>query len=567
MSELIIYQNQKKVFRIPLDAERFSIGRSSHNDLILTGATVSRNHAILERRQGGFWLQDQSSAGTLIGGKSIAKPILLKDNDEIVISQWNLVFKDKTPLFEIESENRETQITEIRRELTPDSTKILQLFDSKKVRSFKPIIFVQDAVSGQRKEVVHKKSLVVGSDPSCDIVLQDDFVSKFHLELKQSDRGFHVIDLNSTNGTFVGGMRIQDSYVQDSQDIGLGHSKIFLHFDQVNEEAIEPYPDSQFCGIYGSSHGMRMLFSKMKMVASSDMTCLVQGESGTGKEMVARALHDLSQRSEKPYVVINCGAIARHLIESELFGHEKGAFTGAEQKHIGAFEQANGGTLFLDEIGELPLDLQAKLLRVLEYQTLRRVGGKEEIKLDFRLVAATHRDLATMMAKEVFREDLFYRLYVLPLVVPALRERKEDVPQLVNFFLNQFAEQNLVFDPQAVQKLIDHSWPGNVRELKNTVLRSVAFAQTSVISCDDVDIIQMPLIKNTNKKNADKDLIPEDVLDDQAKQDFEKKRISEALKSSHGDKRKAAQILGMGRSTLFRKIKDYGLDIDLSLDS
>lgn len=328
-------------------------------------------------------------------------------------------------------------------------------------------------------------------------------------------------------------------------------------FDEESQSLVSPFPENNFCGIYGQSMAMRLLFDRIHKIAATDMTVLIQGETGTGKEMVARSIHDLSKRKNKPYVVINCGAISASLIESELFGHEKGAFTGADQKHIGAFEQANFGTLFLDEVGELPLDLQSKLLRVLEYQTFKRVGGNQDIKTNIRIITATHRDLLNMIERKEYREDLFYRLFVLPLKVPPLRERQEDIALLAKTFIDMCADGKMFYLEQAtIDTLKHHAWPGNVRELKNTMLRTIAFAKKNHLSPDDIEFIHSQ--KNIEEEAINK--MSKTQLDPEAKRRAEKEEIKKALNACNGDKTKAAQILGLGRSTLFRKVKEHDLE-------
>ncbi len=570
MPELIVYQGDQKFFCIPLDASHLSIGRSSKNDLILTGEQVSRHHAVIEQKGDGFWIKDHSTAGTAINGQRIDAPTKLADECEIGIANWRLTFKPSSAIQETENKRRQTQITELTKQAPSDTTKILQLEPGDLTfKLLKPHLIIHDSIKGERSFFVKKNRIVVGTDPNCDIKLHDEYVSKYHAEFRLSDHGFHVIDLDSTNGTFVNESKIKECYLKGNERIHFGSSSILITFEETTPVSIQPFSQNCFCGIYGQTLSMRLLFSKIRKVSETDMTVLIQGETGTGKEMVARAIHDLSNRRRKPYVVLNCGAISASLIESELFGHEKGAFTGATQRHLGAFEQANSGTLFLDEIGELPLDLQSKILRVLEYQSFKRLGGNQDIKVNVRIIAATHQDLVNMVARKEFREDLFYRLFVLNLPVPPLRTRKEDIDLLAKIFVDMgSADKSLYLDQSALEILKKHSWPGNVRELKNTMLRALAFCQKNYLSADDIEFVHI------HKQDPSPDAVPDmpetNIIDNEeneapfpkAKTNLEREEIIYALKVANGDKNMAARVLGIGRSTLFRKIKDLNLDTD-----
>lgn len=560
MPELTVFQNDRKVFSLPLDARRLSIGRSATNDLILTGDEVSRTHAVIEWRDSGFWLSDVSSLGTRVDGKKITKPVLLTEGARITIADWSLIFSKDSRFQDGEEDRRRSQITRLTQKKGADDTQILEFKPGGRVKRLRATLEIQEPDSGPRHFLVNKTRIVVGTSREADIVLSDPFVSKCHCEFRLSDRGFCVRDLDSTNGTLINGVKLKEAYIRADEVVGLGRSKITVHFEREGEAELMPFEDDQFCGIYGRSFDMRLLFRKIQQVAATDMTVLIQGESGVGKEMVARAVHDLSGRRQAPYVVLNCGAISPNLIESELFGHEKGAFTGAERQHKGAFEQANGGTLFLDEIGELPPALQSKILRILEYQRVRRVGGREEIAVNVRLVAATHRDLARMVSQGQFREDLFYRLYVLPLRVPPLRERRQDIPLLAGHFLKKFApERGLELAPETVDKLSEFVWPGNVRELKNTILRAIVFCEGRVVKPDHIELIHVPREPKSPVK-AGKAVTGNPLVLDK-EQLRERERILMALEETGGDKSKAAKILGIGRSTLFRRIKEYGLNV------
>ena len=313
--------------------------------------------------------------------------------------------------------------------------------------------------------------------------------------------------------------------------------------------------------IIGQVSSMQRVYSLIEKVAASPTTVLITGESGTGKELVARALHDQSDRCSGPFITVNCGAIPESLFESELFGYEKGAFTGAVGAKPGRFELADGGTLFLDEVGELPLDLQVKLLRVLQERTFERVGGIRPIRVDVRLVAATNRDLRAQAQIGAFRQDLYYRLAVVPIQLPPLRERAEDIPLLVEYFLARFNErlgrQVKGLTPEALRVLAGHHWQGNIRELENLMERSVLLSDEEVIGLEDLPGLQ-PL-HGTTPEDPELEGMPlkDYVRVHTAK--LERARIAQALEVEGSNVTRAARRLGISRKSLQTKMKDYGL--------
>jgi two-component system response regulator AtoC len=307
--------------------------------------------------------------------------------------------------------------------------------------------------------------------------------------------------------------------------------------------------------IIGQSAAMQEVFDTIRQVAPTRATVLIQGESGTGKELVARAIHRLSPRNRGPFVAVHCAALSQNLLESELFGHEKGAFTGAVEQRRGRFELADGGTLFLDEIGEIDPSIQVKILRVLEERRFERVGGQETLEVDVRLVAATNRDLKKMVTDGKFREDLFYRLYVVVVQLPPLRERASDIPLLIDHFIKQFAQSHAKpvdgITSEAVELLSAYSWPGNVRELKNVIERMVVLSKGGKLSARDIP----GGIKESGAR-------PQGILaaaDDLTLEEAEKRLIIRALRVHDGNVTKAAEQLGISRRTLHRKINQYRL--------
>jgi DNA-binding NtrC family response regulator len=319
--------------------------------------------------------------------------------------------------------------------------------------------------------VVEQPRVVVGSGSECDLVLTDPAVSRLHAELRATDRGYALKDLGSTNGTFAGGLRVVEVLLGAPTTLTLGETEIRV---SPTTETVEIPLSSRgsFGGLLGQSLAMRRLFAVLERVAPTRSTILLEGESGTGKEVAAQAIHEASPRREGPLVVVDCGSIPQNLVESELFGHEKGAFTGAHERRAGAFEEADGGTLFLDEIGELPLAMQPRLLRFLETQEVKRVGAAQHRRVDVRVVAATHRKLAAEVKRGSFRQDLFYRLSVVQVPIAPLRERPEDIRLLAHHFAARFAEDPAAVVTEEIAALLcAYHWPGNVRELRNTVER------------------------------------------------------------------------------------------------
>jgi DNA-binding NtrC family response regulator len=306
--------------------------------------------------------------------------------------------------------------------------------------------------------------------------------------------------------------------------------------------------------LVGRSVAMQHLREAIQQVAATDATVLIIGESGTGKELVAQAIHYGGPRAERPLVKVSCAALPEGLLESELFGHERGAFTGARDRRKGRFELAHGGTLFLDEVGDLSPPTQAKLLRVLQEREFERVGGSETIRVDVRLVAATNRDLEDLVAEGIFREDLYYRLNVVPLRVPPLRERVEDVPVLVAHFLRAFAERWAkpvpAVSPEALALLCRHGWPGNVRELQHAVESMLVFSKGDPVTAADLPAT----IRGEDRGSEADTRVPGATL-----RDLERQTIARTLVATGGNKRKAAEILGIGLKTLYRKIQEFGL--------
>ena len=325
-----------------------------------------------------------------------------------------------------------------------------------------------------------RRQVFVGTGPDCHLVLSDPTVSRTHARIEGDPLGLRIRDEHSKNGLFICGMRVQDAYLPPEAEIRLGQTTLLF---KTGTETVDIgiARETRFGDLIGRSVEMREVFAILKRVAPTDATVLIEGESGTGKELAAEALHKLGPRRSRPFVVFDCSAVPRDLMESELFGHVRGAFTGAVSDRTGAREEANGGTLFLDEVGELPLELQPKLLRAIEKREIKPVGGNRRIQLDVRVISATNRNLLNAVSEGTFREDLFFRLGVIRIELPPLRKRPDDIPILVEHFLSDLAARAGISPPpklsyETMEKLKEYAWPGNVRELRNFLERSVILA-------------------------------------------------------------------------------------------
>jgi transcriptional regulator with GAF, ATPase, and Fis domain len=341
------------------------------------------------------------------------------------------------------------------------------------MRIWSVVLAVIDGPSRGARATVGSEIARVGTADGNDPVLTDRTVSRFHCELSVRGDTIVIRDCGSTNGTLIDGVRVREAEIPPGTLVRIGGSAFRV---ELGDEPvfIEVSGRTSFGELVGASVEMRRVYAILERIAPGDATVLVQGETGTGKDVVARALHAASPRAGKPFVAVDCGAIPEHLVESELFGHVRGAFTGATADRKGVFEEADGGTLFLDEIGEMPIALQPKLLRAIESRSIRRVGSSASRTVDVRIVAATNRSLAGSINEGTFREDLYYRLAVVELRLPALRARRDDIPSLAAHFFRQFAGQDVELPAEFVTSLIGRGWPGNVRELKNYLERSVS---------------------------------------------------------------------------------------------
>jgi transcriptional regulator with PAS, ATPase and Fis domain len=401
-------------------------------------------------------------------------------------------------------------------------------------------------------------SVRVGTASENELVLRDDTVSRQHCELEAVPTGVRVFDRGSTNGVHLGGVRLYDAIVPVDARLRLGDTELTLTPLGETVDKIQASTD-RFGDLLGCSPRMRELFAELERIAPTDATVLLEGETGTGKDVAAESLHQESSRAEGPFVVFDCGAVAPTLIESELFGHERGAFTGAVQARAGVFEQAHQGTLFLDEIGELPKDLQPKLLRALERREIRRVGGSRTVEVDVRVIAATNRSLRHEVHKNNFRPDLYYRLSTALVQMPPLRERMEDLPQLVAHFLAMERPPRSIDDvsPLAWEMLRAHRWPGNVRELRNAVQR-LSFRPNRPIE-DTVSGLAVRGPAAGGLVGPGGEIQPLRLARRDASDAFERAYLTGVLASTTGNVTRAAAKAEVSRQMMQKLMKKHGI--------
>jgi DNA-binding NtrC family response regulator len=404
--------------------------------------------------------------------------------------------------------------------------------------------------------------VVIGADPACDVVLEDPSVSRRHCSIRPTATGFDVTDLGSRNGTVIDGVAVAKVTAPPGTVLRLGHSLLqLLPADDVVD--IPPSDQDHFGALTGQSLPMRQVFAVLERAARSDASILFLGESGTGKELAARAVHDASPRKDGPFVVFDCGAATDTLIESDLFGHVRGAFTGAHADRLGAFAAAHGGTLFLDEIGDLPVALQPKLLRMLEAGEVIPLGASKSEKAqryDVRVVAATHRDVFGEVARGGFRGDLYYRLAVVEVHLPPLRARRGDLRRLIQVFLERAGARHLVdqVGGPGVERLERYHWPGNVRELRNVITRAVALSQPG----DDfaaLPILLRPTVGSPDEPAPARADRPFHEAKDEVVDRFEREYLTDLMKRAEGNVSQAARAAGLERKFLYKLLERAGL--------
>jgi DNA-binding NtrC family response regulator len=540
MPELAFFRHGEELLRVAL-ADRTEIGRAPECDVSLPDPALSRVQALVERRGEAYFLVDRSGRGTRVGGLDVPEA-RLHDGTEIALGAWRALFRAAQAGGDPVESTRASGLTRVRPGPAHDDSP--------------PPARLRIRAGGHEQVVpVPFDGLVLGKDAGCDVVLEDPFVSARHVEVKGRAGRWQLTDLGSTNGTFVGGARVTQTELPFGTAVTLGDTELLLEAPGAGLGASGVRTET-FEGMISRDPGMRQVFDLVERVAPSDAAVAILGETGTGKELVARALHARSERRGGPFIPVNCSAIAETLIESELFGHEKGAFSGAERLRKGAFEEAHGGTIFLDEIGELPIDLQPKLLRTLELGEVKRVGASRPITVNVRIVAATHRDLRAQVRAGKFREDLFYRLCVVPITMPPVRQRRGDARILAEAFLAAAAPRGLGlrWSDEALAKLEGYDWPGNVRQLKNVVQRALLFRGEGLII--PASAVTFEDTRATSGETGDDDTL---FLRGLTMDDIEREAIRLSLRRNHGKRAAVVRELQIAKSTVMKRIGQYGM--------
>jgi DNA-binding NtrC family response regulator len=397
---------------------------------------------------------------------------------------------------------------------------------------------------------VDMERLHIGRSQNCALVLNDPTVSKVHAEVQATQRGVRVADLDSLNGTFVGKIALGEVYLNELCDFQCGAKRLRFVPEAVHEVQIEA--PVRFGGLIGTTPEMIALFEKLGRYARTSMPILIQGETGTGKERVARAIHEASPRRDKPYVPINCAALAENLLEPELFGHVRGAFTGADRARDGVFVEANGGTLLFDEVGEMSAAMQSKLLRVLETQEVRPVGSGRSRKVDVRMLFATHVDLCRAINDGRFRDDLYYRMAQVTVEIPPLNKRLSDLPILIADILTQLGRPHMIVDEAAMNAVLARSWPGNVRQLRSVI-------EAAVVESDGDRLEVERALAGTSTRVAVER--PSGLYDD-AKQDFDRRYYAALYTRCAGNITQMAKVSGRQRGTVKTALAALGLGGD-----
>ena len=529
MPQLQFHDQARPLFVVVIRNGRTVIGRADHCDVALPSDAISRVHCIVEQSIDGARLVDRSRHGTLVNGIRMESTAELQDGDTLQIGEYHVryVLQDEEQ-WQIPTSSTLVQL--------PTHEELMAGSEDGVAYSGVRIRFVRGPRTGEASHVAHGRT-TLGGPGSMDVL--DEQLPRDAVVLRVV-RGRPLVEVGSA-AAFLSGVRVrQVTPVLFGEEVRVGaHGFVVEPAIAEHDRELDAFGE-----MVGGSPAMRKLFGALARIAVHDHPVLLIGESGTGKELAARGLHDHGQRPDGPFVALNCAAVAESLFESELFGHEKGAFTGATTRRDGAFQRADGGTLFLDEVGELKLDLQAKLLRALESGEVRRVGGHEPTFPDVRVIAATNRDLNGMVAHGGFRADLYWRLAVLTVRLPSLRERKRDVGLLARTLLSRL-HPGARLEPDAIATLEAHDWPGNVRELRNVLTRAF------VMSGDPISIDAVSF----NPWAADEAIATSPRLTPEA----ERERIARALEKAGGNRSQAARALGLPRSTLLYKIDRYRL--------
>jgi transcriptional regulator with AAA-type ATPase domain len=551
MNRLVVFLGSLPVLAFEVTKDRLRLGRGRENDIVLPLPDVADRHAVISRSGGRVVIHATDGEHVFREGRPVREADL-SGGGTVGVGGYRLRWIAGGDGFEPEG---------IRPGIPADAGIVRVSTAEEPVPASPPAgpfaapmgpLLLQVAAGPDRglQILLDGPAVVVGRAPDSDLVLHDPTVSWRHLSVEPAGDGMRVRDLQSRNGTCVDGRRVEVGIAQPGSVVRAGRTS--LRLGRAAGGSFGTGEEPGLAEMVGGSAPMRTLYARLREAAASRSPVLLLGETGTGKELAGRAIHSLGTRARGPFVPLNCAAAPRELIEDLLFGHGRGAYTGASGERRGAFERADGGTIFLDEISEVPLDLQPKLLRVLEDGAVPRLGGDERAS-DFRVVAASNRDLPAEAAAGRFRPDLYYRLAVLEIRLPPLCERLDDLPDLVHSFLAQAEEQTGVpgagatrIDEDALEPLRHHPWPGNVRELRNVVLRAVVRCPGGVV---DRALAEAILAETRRARPA----VPRSL------EETEAEAIRNALRACGGQRRAAARRLGIAESTLYEKIRRHDL--------
>jgi DNA-binding NtrC family response regulator len=550
MAQLQFHENGRALFVFVLRPGRTVIGRSDACDLALPSDSVSRVHCLIEQRPDGtWWVHDRSRHGTQVNGRKIDAAEQVRDDDEIGIGTYRAHLR-----------TAESASSRVATATAPISAatheEVLEANEEVFASCRAEVRFVRGPHLGRTVMLGQARTSVGG--PTATIEL-DDKLPRGATYLRVS-RGRPMVE-PGVMPVFLAGTRVREvTPILSGEEVRVGDHGFVVELATFEETGREL---ESFGEMVGRTAVMRRLFSVLQRMSGHDAPVLLTGESGTGKELAAHAIHQAGPRFEGPFVALNCAAIAETLFESELFGHEKGAFTGADQRTSGAFQRADGGTLFLDEIGEMHLDLQAKLLRALESGEVRRVGGSEPEYPDVRVISATHRNLQDMVRVGKFRQDLYFRLAVLTVRLPTLRERADDIPVVAQTLLSRH-HPGARLTPEAAQALKEYGWPGNVRELRNVLTRAFVMAGERIgagaLSFNPWSFEDPSTAPRREPPSSAPPPLPSGAsapipgLDDP-----EREALERALSEANGNRTQAARILGIPRSSLVYRLNKYGL--------
>ncbi|MCK6522010.1 sigma 54-interacting transcriptional regulator [Myxococcota bacterium] len=541
MARLIVHRGPNRLLEFRISAQRALIGRADAADLGLPGDTISRIHCTVQRAPDGGWeVVDRSRHGLRVNGAPVAGAARIAHEDELIVGEYRLVFYTRdaglaTP-------------TVATRGVAPPVEQLLSADDSVSVQRL--VLEVREGPDAGRREVLGQPELSVGA-PGSDIVLSDPALCPEHVRISVS-RGRALIKPGAGFAVLDGERVDEPTPLYLGEDVRIGDT-----FFRVEAETTTATPRAERFGqMVGRSEAIRQVFGLLQSVSRHTTTVLLTGETGTGKDLAARGIHEASTRADGPFIAVNCAALSASLFESELFGHERGAFTGANAAHVGAWEQADGGTLFLDEIGELPEPAQAKLLRALDSGEIRRVGATRAIFPKVRLIAATNRELVHEVSAGRFRADLYFRLAAIVVKLPPLRARLEDLPLVAESIASGLGADVRIQD-DAIELLATHHFPGNFRELRNVLTRAVVLGGP-VISARSISFSAWaadPAPRLPFEAN-----LPAGGASHRAVDELDRERIREALVTHRRNLSAAAAALGVARSTLMLKIKRYGLE-------